>query len=87
MKKENKWNMTYFWTTSVSEQDLRFIIKTEVPDEVCAVKTWKISQSLSGIFGKSSELIFKIWLSFFVFNSLIFFFSFIIILTPFISAQ
>lgn len=38
---ENNWNVTYFWITSVSEGDVRFIIKADVPDEVCTVKTLK----------------------------------------------
>lgn len=48
---ENNWNMTYFWIT---EWDVRYIIKAEVPDEVCTVKT---SPGLTGIFGRSSQLI------------------------------
>lgn len=56
---ENNWNMTYFWATSVSEWDLRFIIKAEVPDDVWTAKTFKkkSTKGLTGLFGRSLEVI------------------------------
>lgn len=57
-QRENNWNMTYFWATSVSEWDLRFIIKAEVPDDVWTAKTLK-----NKIFQRSHWIIWQIFRS------------------------